>query len=336
LARLYAGSDSANDCRWGSRFRETQTQEIRQGPGAAACGFFFGEKLTGWDNMDKPLHFICGLPRSGATLLCNILAQNPRFHCTSPAGILDVMFLVRRQWNETAEFLATPNEAGKERVLKSLLENYYAAGGITRPVLFDKSRAWLGMIEMAERLLDRPVKILVPVRDVRDVLASFENIWRRSQQMRELTEKSVTDSSWETAEGRCEIWIRGDQPVGLCYNRIKDALARGYRDRIHFVEYEELTRNPGQTLADISAFLGEPRFDYDFNEVVQVTSDFDEMYPIQGLPSIRPKVESTQPRWPFVLGPWADKYASNNHLWRQFRVHNAMTTEALVASPGLT
>ena len=287
--------------------------------------------------MDKPLHFICGMPRSGATLLCNILAQNPRFHCTSPPGILDVMFLVRRQWNDTAEFMATPNEPGKQRVLKGLLESFFAAGGITQPVLFDKSRAWLGMIEMAETLLERPVKILVPVRDVRDILASFEVIWRRNAVMRELTEKSATDASWETVGGRCDIWARGDQPVGLCYNRIGDALKRGYRDRIHIVEYEQLTCNPQQTLADIAAFLNEPQFEYDFDHVQQVTSDFDEMYPIPGLSPLRPKVEPVEPRWPFVLGAFADKYASNNQLWQQFRRAEAAATAAtLVAGPRLT
>jgi sulfotransferase len=286
--------------------------------------------------MDKPLHFICGMPRSGATLLCNILAQNPRFHCVSRPGILDVMFLVRRQWNDTAEFQATPNEPGKQRVLKALLESFFAAGGITRPVLFDKSRAWLGMIEMAETLLERPVKILVPVRDVRDILASFEVIWRGNAAMREATEKNATGASWETVEGRCDIWVRGDQPIGLCYNRIKDALARGYRDRVHFVEYEQLTRNPRQTLGEIAEFLGEPEFEYDFDHVEQVTSDLDEMYAVPGLPPIRPKVEPVEPRWPFVLGAFAEKYGSNNHLWRQFRRQETTVSDALVAGPRLT
>ena len=286
--------------------------------------------------MNKPLHFICGMPRSGATLLCNLLAQNPRFHTISPPGILDVMFLVRRQWNESAEFRATPNEAGKHRVLCGLLDSFFAAGGITQPVLFDKSRAWLGMIEMAEALLQRPVKILVPVRDVRDILASLEMIWRNNAAMREITEKNSPGALWETVEGRCEIWVRGDQPLGLCYNRIRDAITRGYRDRLHFVEYEDLTRDPRRILAGISAFLGEPEFAYDFDHVLQVTWDLDEMYPIPGLPALRPKIEPAQPRWPFVLGPWTEQYAANNHLWRQYRAQTMADSAALVAGPVLS
>lgn len=36
----------------------------------------------------KKYYFISGLPRSGSTLLANILAQNPRFHATATSGIL--------------------------------------------------------------------------------------------------------------------------------------------------------------------------------------------------------------------------------------------------------
>ncbi len=286
--------------------------------------------------MEKTMHFISGLPRSGATLLCNILAQNPRFHVTSPPGVLDVMFLVRHRWNHVVEFRATPNEAGKLRVLRGILESFFGAGGITQPVIFDKSRAWLGMVEMAETLLERKVKILVPARDMRDVLASFEKLWRRNPAMRQVTEKAAPDGSWDTVAGRCDIWVRGDQPIGLCYNRIRDALLRGYRDRMHFVEYERLSDDPGQTMAEIYAFLGEPEFSHDFDNIRQVTYDFDEMYQVPGLPPLRAKLEKLEPQWPLVLGAMADKYAPNNQLWRQFRPVLAQATPtSLVAGSQL-
>ena len=284
--------------------------------------------------MAKTIHFICGLPRSGATLLCNILAQNPRFHVTSPPGVLELLFLVRHHWNRSVEFKATPNEPGKLRVLKGVLESYFAAGGITQPVLFDKSRAWLGMIEMAEALLEREVKLLVPVRDVRDLLGSFEHLWRNNPHMRQVTQSTARDGSWETVEGRCDLWVRGEQPIGLCYNRIRDALLRGYRNRLHFVEYELLCRQPAQTISRIYAFLDEPEFDHDFQNVQHATWDVDEMYQVPGLPRIRSKVEPAEPRWPFLLGQLAAKYAPNNHLWQQFQTDRPrVESAALVAAP---
>ena len=46
------------------------------------------------------LHMIGGMPRSGSTLLCNVLAQNPRIQSTCTSGCMDVMFGVRNQWDE--------------------------------------------------------------------------------------------------------------------------------------------------------------------------------------------------------------------------------------------
>jgi sulfotransferase len=269
--------------------------------------------------LDKKLYFIAGMPRAGSTLLSNILAQNPRFHLTSPPGVLDIMFMVRRQWNQVVEFKATPNEPGKVRVLRGIFESFYSAGGVTQPVIFDKSRAWLGMIEMAETLFNTEARILVPVRDMREILASFEKIWRSNQHMRQITETAAKGPAWETVTGRCTLWLQGDQPIGLCYNRIKDAITRGYSDRLHFIDFDQLTQRPAEILEGIYEFLGEDPFEHDFNNISQVTTDFDEMYQIPGLPGIRPKIEPlAQPHWPLVLGATADQYARNNALWKRF------------------
>ena len=40
-------------------------------------------------------HFISGLPRSGSTLLQNILSQNPRFYCSPTSGLFDLLYNAR-------------------------------------------------------------------------------------------------------------------------------------------------------------------------------------------------------------------------------------------------
>ena len=58
----------------------------------------------GGEGSKKKFYFIAGLPRSGSTLLANILAQNPKFHTTSTSGVMDVMFGVRNNWDNLIEF----------------------------------------------------------------------------------------------------------------------------------------------------------------------------------------------------------------------------------------
>jgi sulfotransferase len=261
------------------------------------------------------IHFISGLPRSGSTLLCNVLAQNPRFHATATSGILDTLFSVRNHWQEQIEFKAmVPAErlAALRRVLHGMLTGYF--GDVDKPVVFDKSRGWLAYIEMAENILDQPIKILVPVRDLRGVLASFEKIWRRNAPTQQMGQERDNYFRWQSVAGRCEVLMQIDQPVGLAYTRIQDALQRGFADRLHFVEYEQFCRNPKRTMLDVYEFLGEELFVHDFDNVQQVTQEDDGVQGLQDLHTIRAKIEPAVQDWAQVLGPAAQTY-KGFELW---------------------
>jgi hypothetical protein len=56
--------------------------------------------------MKKTVHFISGLPHSGSSMLCNILAQNTRFQTMATSGIMNIIFYVRNNWNKLVEFTA--------------------------------------------------------------------------------------------------------------------------------------------------------------------------------------------------------------------------------------
>ena len=261
--------------------------------------------------IESKIHFISGLPRSGSTLLANILAQNPKFHSTATSGILEILFLVRNQWDKVAEFRAVldraENDSDKIRVLQGILQIYHSERG--RPVVFDKSRGWLAHLELAEKLLERPAKVLVTVRDVRDVLASFEKLWRSSSAMGQVAQEANNYAEFQTVEGRCDVWMRRDQPVGLALNRVKDAIHRGFADRMHFVRFEQLTRSPASTLRAAYEFLGEPWFEHDFEHVEQVTSEDDRVFGFPDLHTIRSRVEPVPSRWPEILGEVGQRYA---------------------------
>lgn len=264
----------------------------------------------------KKYCFLSGLPRSGSTLLANILAQNPRFHASATSGILDVIFGVRNHWDQLAPFQAMIDrkacEAAKRRVLRAILDAYYADD--SRPVVFDKSRSWLAHLELAEAVLGCKARVLVPVRDLREILASFERLWRVAAATRQIPQESQFYVEFQTIEGRCAVWARGDQPLGLACNRVRDALVRGFRDRLHFVPYEALTADPATTMAQIYEFLDEEPFAHDFEHVAQVTHEDDRAYGFPDLHNIRTRVEPALPHWPRVLGEAAAPYA-NVRFW---------------------
>ena len=263
--------------------------------------------------MDRKFYFAGGLPRAGSTLLMNILAQNPRFHATHTSGCMDVCFNVRNQWNNLIEHKAHPNDAALQRVLRAILYAYYE--DVQKPVIIDKCRGWLSLIEMAEHALGHQMKILVPVRDIRDVLASFEKLWRANAGTSQLSGESQNYFDFQTTAGRCNFWAHKSQPVGLAYNRIRDALQRGFRDRMHFVHFERLTTSPEAVLGGIYQFLGEEPFVHNYNHVEQVTVEDDTVHGLRDLHTIRNKVEPSPAQWPDILGPAAEKYANQN-FWK--------------------
>ncbi len=56
--------------------------------------------------MNKRIYFLAGLPRSGSTLLANILAQHRQIYVTPTSGIVDMLVQVRNTWDLNDSFQA--------------------------------------------------------------------------------------------------------------------------------------------------------------------------------------------------------------------------------------
>jgi len=264
----------------------------------------------------KKFFFISGLPRSGSTLLCNILAQNDNvFVSKATSGCHDVLFGIRNQWDKLIEHQAEGVDYEQlKRVLQSVLNSYHSTDKNT---IVDKGRGWLSLIEMAEFILGYVPKIIVPVRNVSEILSSFEKLWRNSTgQSQWLFEQGDYIKS-QTVEGRCDIWASGSQPVGLAYNRVKDAISRGYKNNLLFVEFDDLTTKPAQTLKRVYDYLELPYYQHNFNNVEQYTKEDDEgVHRIPNLHKIKPVVVPVPHDSDKILGKFlVDKY-SNLELWR--------------------
>ena len=252
---------------------------------------------------DKRIYFLAGLPRSGSTLLANILAQHPKMHVTPTSGMVDMLVQVRNGWDRNDAFQAMDrklSEQIKGNVLRAMLQAYFSH--VEQPICIDKNRYWAEFLEMGANLLGGrdKVKVLVTVRDLRDVVASFERLYRKTSALGQVAQEASMALKFKTALGRVEVFIDDAQPVGRAYNAIRDAVTRGWKDRMHFIDYEDLTRRPKATLEGIYKFLGEEPHSHDFECVEQVTFEDDLVYGFKDLHLIRQKVEPQPPSWPEV------------------------------------
>jgi sulfotransferase len=264
----------------------------------------------------KKFFFISGLPRSGSTLLCNILAQNPDlFISKSTSGCHDVLFGIRNQWDKLIEHQAEGlNYNQLKSVLGAVLNNYHYTN---KSLIVDKGRGWLSLIEMAEFILGYTPKIIVPVRNLSEILSSFEKLWRKSTGSTQWNFESGDYFKAQTTDGRCEIWCNQSQPVGLAYNRVKDAISRGYKEKLLFLEFDNLTSYPEQTIKTVYDYLELPYYTHNFNNVEQYTQEDDiGVHKIPDLHTIRPVVLPVNHDSDKILGKILTQKYSNLEIWR--------------------
>jgi len=257
--------------------------------------------------MNKTIHFVSGLPRAGSTLLMNLLAQNHLVHSTATSGLHEIGYIAR-QFHQTEEFKTIPNPKDGETLfydyVKGGCEN--AFNRLTdRPVVADKCRSWVGHLDMLFAIWP-DAKVLVPVRDMRGILSSFEKKWQAHPFPMTGIEKN-NPQNWTTVEKRAQGWLQ-IPPLGIAVERLSDAVRR-HKDKLHFVQFKELTEHPEDAMAKVWDYLDMAAPSHDFNSVEQYTKEHELGWPY-GEHEIRPKVAPVKPDWHEVLGkPFSDQIA---------------------------
>ncbi len=269
----------------------------------------------------KKIFFISGMPRSGSSLLCALLSQNPNLYVSGTSGILDMMLNVRNYWPKIVAFNALdPKISNTRRVstLRGMLNGYYE--DVEQPIVIDKCRQWPAHLEMAQAVLGYTPKCIITVRDVRDVLASFERKWRETKKDTQVSQEEFNQVEYETVEGRCNVLAMKNQILGSAVNSIRDAVHRGWRKSMLFVEYDELCLNPKDTLAKIYSFLEFEGFNHNTKNVEQKVVERDEVYGWKDLHAIRAVIQPQEPQYPIYLPKYvSDRYAPEAFFWRELK-----------------
>ena len=262
--------------------------------------------------MEKEIHFVCGLPRSGSTLLCNLLAQHPDVHATPTSACHESLFVLRNSWNQWLEHKAAKDLADDknlQRVLHAMLHAYHDTD---KPVVIDKGRGWTSLLELAEFALGKKAKVLVPVRNISQIVASMEKLHRKAAHNTPNKGDYITE---QTVNGRAQQVLSKEGVLGLAYNRLQDVSQRGMVDRLLLVEFDALTSKPKEVMSDVWSFLGMEAPEHDFDNVEQVTYEDDSVHGLD-LHSIRNVVESVKDDSLEILGAKLHQDLQGAEFWR--------------------
>ena len=239
--------------------------------------------------MEKTIHFISGLPRSGSTLITNVLKQNPKIHGESVTSLSSVFGSINSAWSSFESNQEYDNTLAKKGVLYSVLQGYYSH--IDRPIVLDKDRGWIQHIGLLEAVLEQKVKIVVCVRNPAEILASFERLRKENPLFFSRPDAYLREGSNITS--RAYYYAGPDGPLGQAHRNLKDAITMGYIDRLLFVDYSRYCNSPKSQTKRIYDFLELPHFEHDFENIKQEEKYNDLAVGLANLHKIKPTIDKT-------------------------------------------
>jgi len=228
-------------------------------------------------------------------MLQNILAQNPDFHVTPTDGLLELVFGARANYTTSPEFLAQDSElmakAFKSFCYKGIMG--YASALTDKPYLMIKSRGWGAYRGFLNEFYPNP-KIICMVRNLKDVVASYEKIFRKNQ-LKHDSIRNDAEARGTTIYKRIDEWMDGRNTIGRAVERILGIISEGYDNKILFVKAEDLCLYPDTEMTRIYEYLEVPQYKHDFDNIEQVTKEDDSVYGLtKDLHTIRPKLTPMQ------------------------------------------
>lgn len=225
----------------------------------------------------KKIVYLAGLPRSGSTVLANILAMHPNINATSSSPLCSIVQGMRRQWSDDP-FLLSQLDSNFEMVHKRLKRSTNAfmqawVDETKKPIVVDKNRGWLMMLETL-RELDPEFKMIITLRDLRRVFSSIEKRHRKTLflDFPDHMEHNLIDvraNNLFSDNGLIGSILKGLQNIADIPDISK---------HLYYWRYEDLINAPQETMNGVFEFLGVDGIEIDFENITQSTKEADSYY----------------------------------------------------------
>ncbi len=267
--------------------------------------------------MSKLIPF-CGLPRSGSTLLCNVIGQHPDVTLSADSALPDLLITVLDQAQKSIQ------ESQYDADLSyKLYENFIDYGTkswinnlSSTKFYLDKSRAWSEIFNLVFTLYP-DTKIIFTIRDLRGVYLSFDKLSSKGIFSNGLSSyyDEFQDFDKDFLDERIDYFLKGDM-VKKHLSRLKEIvdLDRSYLDRIKIIRYEDFMENPSKILYEISNFLGLDSYNFDLNNISQINYK-DTFYLPYGYHKIKKSLTPSIPNYNDKLRKSAQNKIFKDYRW---------------------
>jgi len=207
---------------------------------------------------------VTGLPRSGSTLVCQLLSQHPDIHCEGNSSALcNVLLNVRRTVSDDQFFLAQLDRSFESSYahLSSAMRGFLHGWNrdCHKAAIVDKNRAWLHAVEFLLHI-EPNAKLVVCLRELGQIYGSIE-----AQHQRTILVDFADHLADLDRFGRADTLFAKDKVVGaplVSLYAVQD-LSKAVQDRLLFLHFEDLIERPAACMSDLYTWLGLQPFDID-------------------------------------------------------------------------
>lgn len=263
---------------------------------------------------EKTFFYLAGLPRTGSTVLGEILNQNPAIHVSPASPLSEIVSDVIAKWrmnNVTLRAYKHPEQL--PNVWRGIREGMYRHRD--ERFIIDKSWAWHmnDAINSTRDILGEEMKVICTVDDIADCVASFIMRIRSNPDYVSYIDDYLRQQRAELNDAnRCRALMDPRIPtsVGWCYENLKQTWQGKNRENLLLIERRDLVADPDAMLDRIYAFLEIPAYrgwgegeTHVFDRIEkEITEDDGAAYGIPDLHKLGPRLRDRSWQAKEVLG----------------------------------
>jgi len=254
-------------------------------------------------------------------MLSSILSQNPQIYAGPNSPMCGMMFNLERSILASEQYSAFPKPEVMPATVMGVIDGFYS--DIEQPIIIDKSREWSvpEHFQVLVRNLPYEPRIIMPVRSVIEILASFIDLVHRNPSSTSFIDNEIEGRQefnfYRPADDiRCDHLMR---PKGLIDNVLYGIAASMQPENakyFHLVEYNNILSNPQHEIENIYKFMGVEPFEHDFNNIENNVPEDDKQYGLRGMHDVRSKLGRRDIDPAKVLSPYVLQKYSNAEFWR--------------------
>lgn len=215
------------------------------------------------------LYFCGGLPRTGSTVLMNILQQNPRIFTTGTCALPDLLHqqvLIKSRYRESFQAMSL-EQADKALygLIHGATKGWYES--LTeKPTVISKSRSWSQLIHLFPKS-----KYICMVRDLRDIVESFEKINHQTLSLHSFADDNALIPAMSESEKYSYYFKSSNVLSEAIANEIVRMmeLFKKQPNKVMFIRYEDFTQDPNYILRKLYKYLEEDYFEHDLENISQ-------------------------------------------------------------------